>query len=62
MTASRRVVGDSTWINMPGSKVLYPIAKNIVRTMAANEDFSSNKHNLDTYGIYITIGDDNKLT
>lgn len=62
MTTSRRVVGDSTWINMPGSKVLYPIAKNIVRTMAANEDFSSNKHNLDTYGIYITIGDDNKLT
>lgn len=62
MSATRRIVGDSTWINMPGSKVLYPIAKNKVRTMAANEDYSSNKHNLDAYGIYITVGDDNRLT
>ncbi|MGN1238421.1 MAG: BT_3044 domain-containing protein [Muribaculaceae bacterium] len=61
MMGQRTEDGEDAWLRMPGSKVFYPISGNVVRTMAANEEFGSSSINLDRYAMLIEIGGDGSL-
>ena len=52
---------SSSEIEMPGSKVMYPLTKNSVRIMAGNETFSANKAVFYKSAIILEVGDDNKV-
>ena len=62
MASLRYENGSTIPLSVPGTKALYPISANTVRTMAGNENFDGKIANLDLYAIYLDIADDGKIT
>lgn len=61
MTGLRTEVGSSE-INMPGSKVMYPLSRNSVRIMAGNESYDSSIETFNKSGLILQITDNDKVS
>ncbi len=62
MRGKLRVQGESTELEMPGTKVMHPLTKNRVRIMAGNETYEADIAVLNNTAIVLEIADDNRVT
>ena len=62
MRGKYRQQGSTSELEMPGNKIMHPIAENSVRIMAGNEAYASNINTFNRAAIVVTVGEDNKLT
>lgn len=58
MSEMRYANGSTTGLNVPGTKVLYPIGARTVRMMAGNETFDKKRAALDKFALYLDINED----
>jgi hypothetical protein len=62
MRGKLRVQGESTELEMPGTKVMHPLTKNRVRIMAGNETYEADIAVLNNTAIILEIAEDNRVT
>ena len=62
MRGKLRIHGESTELEMPGTKVMHPLTDNRVRIMAGNETYESEIAVFNKSAIVLEISDDNKVT
>jgi len=62
MRAKYRPQGSPSELEMPGTKIMHPLAKNKVRIMAGNEAYASDVNTFNRAAITLTIAEDNKVT
>jgi len=61
MRGKYREQGSASELEMPGNKIVHPIAENSVRIMAGNEAYAANVDVFNKAAIVITVRADNKL-
>ena len=61
MSELRYVNGSTTALAVPGTKTLFAIGANTVRTMAGNETFDKSRANLDKFAIFLDINADGTI-
>ena len=54
----RRKASNSSEIQMPGTKYVYPYSNNEVRIFPGNETYSTEHHTMEQKGMIVTIGED----
>jgi hypothetical protein len=57
-----RAEEGSSEINMPGSKVMYPLSRNTVRIMAGNESYDASIETFNKSGLILQIDDNGNVT
>lgn len=62
MRSKFKIKGSLSEINLPGSKVMFPISKNKVRIIAGNEKYESDVKALYLSAIVLEISEDNKVS
>lgn len=62
MRAKYRPQGSPSELEMPGTKIMHPLAKNKVRIIAGNEAYASEVTTFNRYAIILTVAEDNKVT
>ena len=62
MRAKHRVLGSTSELEMPGTKIMHPVTSNKVRVMAGNESFVSDVNVFNKSAMLLEIGTDNKIT
>lgn len=62
LRGKRKEQGAATGIEIPGVKIMHPIAANKVRIMAGTETYKSDVATFNKYAIVLEIADDNTVT
>ncbi len=62
LRGKRRILGDQSELSMPGTKILFPLTDNRVRTMVGNETYAADEETLYRGAMILEIADDGKVT
>lgn len=61
LRGKRRILGDQSELSMPGTKILFPLTENRVRTMVGNETYAADEETLYRGAMTLEIADNGKV-
>lgn len=61
LRGKRRILGDQSELSMPGTKILFPLTANRVRTMVGNETYAADEETLYRGAMILEIADNGKV-